>query len=138
MRVVVDTNIFISSFFGGNPAKIIELWREGRIILCLSNGIIDEYMDVLSRMALSGEVELKELLSLFKNGFNCVFTSNTPLLNIVVNDPDDNKFIETAAALDAEIIISGDKHLLSIGGYAGIKIISPGEFISKFFMQLRP
>ena len=36
MRVVVDTNVLISSFFGGNPKKVIDLWKAGDITLCLS------------------------------------------------------------------------------------------------------
>ena len=70
IRVVVDTNIFISSFFGGNPRKIIDLWKSGQIILCLSRPIIDEYINVLRRMGLQNERELEELLSVFAHGFH--------------------------------------------------------------------
>lgn len=40
MRVVVDTNIFVSSFFGGKPRKIIDLWKIGEITLCVSSPIL--------------------------------------------------------------------------------------------------
>ena len=103
------------------------MWKKGKITLCLTNNIIYEYIDVLGRMGLAGEKELRELLLLFQKGFNCVFTAKTPSIKIS-SDPDDNKFIEAAAALDAEIIISGDKHLIEIKRYAGIKIFKPKEF----------
>ena len=52
MRVVIDTNVFISSFFGGNPRKIIDLWRKEKITLCLSGDILEEYTKVLKRIGL--------------------------------------------------------------------------------------
>ncbi|MEW6201083.1 MAG: putative toxin-antitoxin system toxin component, PIN family, partial [bacterium] len=42
MKVVIDTNVFVSSFFGGNPRRIIDLWSKGKITLCLSKDILDE------------------------------------------------------------------------------------------------
>ena len=114
IRVVVDTNVFISSFFGGNPRKIIDLWKSGQIILCLSPPIIDEYVEVLQRMGLQNERELEELLSLFAQGFHVLFTSKTPNLKIIEKDPDDDKFIECAVALNSKFIISGGKALQDI------------------------
>ena len=132
IRVVVDTNIFISSFFGGNPRKIIELWKSGQTILCLSRPIIDEYVDVLRRMRLQNERELEELLSLFAHGFNVLFTAKTPNLNVVEKDPDDDKFIECAVALNSKFIISGDKALREIKDYMDIKIQSPKQFLDNY------
>jgi len=129
IRVVVDTNVFVSSFFGGNPRKIIDLWKSGEIFLCLSRPIIDEYIEVLHRLGLQNEKELDELLSLFAHGFHVIFTANTPNLNIVEKDPDDNKFIECAVALKAGYVISGDKALRVIQDYMGIKIVNPKEFL---------
>jgi hypothetical protein len=130
--VVVDTNIFISSFFGGNPRKIIDLWKSGQITLCLSRPIIDEYVDVLKRMGLQNERELEELLSLFAHGLHIIFTAKTPNLNVVEKDPDDDKFIECAVALNSKFIISGDKALREIKDYMGIKIQSPKQFLDDY------
>lgn len=129
IRIVIDTNIFVSSFMGGNPRKIIDLWKEGKITLCLSNDILDEYINVLKRIGLSDEDELAELLSLFSKGFNILFTMKTPKLEIVKENPDDDKFMECAIALKAEYIITGDKAILSLGQYMNIRILSPSEFI---------
>ncbi len=129
MRVVIDTNIFVSSFFGGNPRKIIDLWRKGNISLCLSKDILEEYVDVLQGVGLKEEEEIEELLSLFSKGINIIFTTRTPMIRVVKDDPDDDKFIECAVALKAEVIITGDKALRAMGEYMGIKISSPLEFL---------
>lgn len=129
IKVVFDTNVFVSSFFGGNPRKVVNLWKTGEVTLCLSRPIIDEYIEVLRRLGLQDEKELGELLGLFARGFHVVFTAKTHELHVVDDDPDDNKFIECAVALKAEHIITGDKALTSIQNYMGIKIVSPKDFI---------
>ncbi|MFN3740797.1 MAG: putative toxin-antitoxin system toxin component, PIN family [Thermodesulfovibrionales bacterium] len=50
-------------------------------------------------------------------------------MDVVKDDPDDNKFIATALALKAGFIVTGDKHLLSLKEYKGIKIVKPNEFL---------
>ena len=132
MRVVIDTNIFVSSFLGGNPRRIIDLWKKGRITLCLSKDILDEYFEVLQRIGLTNEEELKELLSLLSKGFNIIFTAKTPKIKAVKDDPDDDKFIECAVALKAEVIVSGDKAVKEIGDYMGIRILSPRQFVDQY------
>jgi putative PIN family toxin of toxin-antitoxin system len=132
IKVVLDTNVFASSFFGGNPRKVVNLWKTGEVFLCLSRPIIDEYIEVLQRLGLQDERELSELLGLFARGLHVLFTAKTPKLHIVEDDPDDNKFIECAVALKADFIISGDKALTAIQDYMGIKIVNPKEFITTF------
>ncbi len=132
MRVVIDTNVFVSSFFGGTPRKIIDLWKSGDITLCLSRDILDEYVKVLQRIGLQDESELKELLSLFARGFNTLFTTKTPKIRVVKDDPDDDKFIECALALKAKVIVTGDKSIKALGEYMGIKISTPQEFLKDY------
>src|SRR3989338_3485124 len=129
MKVVIDTNIFVSSFFGGNPKKIIDLWKKKKITLCLSHAVLDEYIDVLQRIGLTDEAELEELLSLFSRGFNILFTAKTPKIKIVKNDPDDDKIIEYAAALKADAVITGDKKVLAVKEYMGIRILTSQQFL---------
>jgi putative PIN family toxin of toxin-antitoxin system len=129
IKVVLDTNVFVSSFFGGNPRKIVNLWKTGEVTLCLSRPIIDEYIEVLRRLGLQDERELGELLGLFARGFHVVFTAKTQELHVVEDDPDDNKFIECAVALNADFIISGDKALTTIQNYMSIKIVNPTNFL---------
>jgi len=129
MKVVIDTNIFVSSFFGGNPRKIIDLWKNGNINLCLSKDILDEYIRVLRGIGLKEEEEIEELLSLFAKSFNILFTAKTLEIKAVQDDPEDDKFIECAVALKAEAIITGDRDLLELEEYKGIKIITPRLFL---------
>jgi hypothetical protein len=130
IRVVLDTNVFVSSFFGGNPRKIIDLWKTGAVTLCLSKPVVEEHIEVLRRLGLQNEKELDELLALFAQGIHILFSAHTPKLDVVLTDPDDNEFIECAVALKARFIVSGDKHLTDIKNYIGIKIVSPQEFLS--------
>ncbi len=128
-RIVVDTNVFISSFFGGKPKKIIDMWIDGQFTLCLSASIIEEYVLVLDRFLGKYDNEIDELLKIFSSGYNSIFVKNPKKLNIVKDDPDDNKFIECAVSLKAKYLISGDVHLKSIKSYLDIKILSPAEFL---------
>lgn len=129
MRVVIDTNVFVSSFFGDKPKKIIDLWKKGKIILCLSENIITEYIEVLYRLMGSDTKDIKDLLDLFSQGINILFTKSTPKLHVIKKDPDDNKFIECAVKLKADFIVTGDKALKEINQYFNIKILSPSDFL---------
>jgi hypothetical protein len=131
MKVVIDTNVFVSSFFGGPPRRIISLWKEQTLVLCVSEAILDEYIEVLQRIGLREETELKELLSLFAKGFNLQFCRRTPRLRVVEEDPDDDKFIECAVALRANVIITGDRALRAIGTFRGIQILTPQQFLKQ-------
>lgn len=137
IKVVIDANVFISSFFGGNPKKIIDLWKKGEIKLCLSREIVDEYIEVLRRFGLQNENELQELLNIFSEGHNIIFSATTPSLKIIEQDPDDNMFIECAVALGCSHIISGDKHLQQVKNYIRIKIVNPKEFLIQFQTIMR-
>jgi putative PIN family toxin of toxin-antitoxin system len=132
MKAVIDTNVFVSSFFGGKPKQVIDCWKQGRISLCLSAGILDEYVRVLQVLGLGSGTELEELLKLLASSQNIEFTRKTPRLKVVKKDPDDDKFIECAVALKADLIVSGDKSLLAVGKYQGIPILSPADFLTKF------
>ncbi len=132
--VVVDTNVFVSSFFGGKPKKVMDLWKTGDITLCISGPIVDEYVNVLRRLRLQDEAEPDELLRLFAVGHQALFAAKTPKLRIVVDDPDDDKFIECAVALRADFIVSGDQVVTEIQNYMGIKIVNPSGFLHEINM----
>lgn len=129
MRVVVDTNVFVSSFFGGNPKKVIDLWRNGEITLCLSKDVVDEYVEVMEHLRLPKKLT-SEVLTLFASGFNLIFAGKAPSLDIVSADPDDNKLFECAVALKAQIIVSGDKAVIGVRDYMGIKVENPQQFLA--------
>lgn len=127
VRVVIDTNIFISSFFGGIPRKVIDLWKRGRLTLCLSEPILSEYLDVIGRFNLSDE-EVRELLWLFKIRRNIKDVSPTRKVRAIKDDPADNKFLECALEAKADYIVSGNEHLKKLGTYKGIRILPPVIF----------
>jgi uncharacterized protein len=130
MRVVVDTNVFVSSFFGGPPRQIIDQWKHGKITLAVSSDLIDEYVEVLNRLGLSANL-LQELLELLASGYNLVFTAKTSPLQILKQDPDDNMLFECAVALESKVIVTGDKAVRSIGRYMDIAVMTPAEFLAR-------
>ena len=127
MRAAIDTNVFVSSFFGGIPLKVIEYWFSGRLTLCVSKSILKEYFDVLNRFEFADKSLLYRLMSAFERNFNLLFVNNPREQMWIKEDPADNKFIACALALKAEHIVSGDVHLRKLKAIENIKIVSPAE-----------
>ena len=134
MKVVIDTNVFISSFLSpkGTPRLIIDLWKTGQVTICLCAEILTEYLEVLARMGLSGEPELKELLDLFRTRQQIDFVVIDNDLHIIEADPADDKFLECALKSRAACIVSGDKHLKGLVEIEGTPILSPAEFMIRW------
>jgi uncharacterized protein len=131
LRLVIDTNILISSFFGGNPKKVIDLWRRGTAILCLTEEILEEYFRVLARFPIKPETKNK-LAAILQEGRNIELINPSRNFVVVQDDPEDDKFIDCAIEAQADYIISGDKHLLRLRDYRSIPIYSPKEFLHIF------
>ncbi len=129
MRVVLDTNVFVSGvFFTGPPHQILNAWRNGRIQILLSEEILKEYQRVGE--ILSGEhpeVDLGPFIELIAN--NAELTQPQQLPRPICDDPDDDKFLACALAGKSRLIISGDKHLLKVSGYKGIQVLRPRKFV---------
>lgn len=129
MRAAIDTNVFVSSFFGGIPLKVIEHWFSGRLTLCVSKPVLKEYFDVLSRFEFEDRSLLYRLMSAFEKNFNLLFVNNPKEQLWIKEDPADNKFIACAIALKSEYIVSADAHLKKLKNIGKIKIISPVEML---------
>jgi len=129
MKVVIDTNVFVSSFFGGNPRRTVDYWFSGRLILCVSRAILKEYFDVLGRFQFDREDLVIRLITSFEKGLNILFVDTPKDQNWIKDDPEDNKFIACAISLHAEYIVSGDPHLKRVGEVEGVKIVSPREML---------
>lgn len=128
MKVVLDTNVFVSGvFFTGPPFKILDAWRKKRVRLVLSPEIFDEYQRVGEALGkkFSG-VELESVLALL--AAHAEFVEPPPLAQPVCEDPDDDKFLACAKAAKCRHVVSGDKHLLKVSGYEGIQVFRPAEF----------
>lgn len=130
MKVVIDTTVFVSSVFGGPPRDVVEKWFQQRITLCLSEEIFREYHRVLREIGAVSEVEERDLISAFVSGEGVLYVNDPPSVAVVDEDPDDDKFIACALALDADYIVSGDSDLLALDSYLGTPIRSPQAFLS--------
>jgi len=123
-----DTNIFISAFiFGGLPRKLLEIARAGLIKLTTSPVLLDELERKLRRKFNWDEPILAET----RNDLEqlCDITSTTQSITHIQADPDDDRVLEAAIAGRADYIVSGDKHLLKLGEYEGIRILTVRQFI---------
>ncbi len=135
MKVVLDTNVLISGiFFGGPPLEILGAWKDGRIELLISNEVLDEYQRVAWKLAEKlSDVDVERILQIIRDHSILVSTSGVSVA--VCSDPDDDKFIECAIAGNADVIVSGDRHLLEIGMYESTPIITPRAFLDQFLDQ---
>jgi len=132
MKIVLDTNVFISGvFFTGPPYQILNAWRSGKLKVILSKEILEEYIRVgeeLSRQF--SEVDLKPALELI--ALNATFVLVPKLSAQICSDVDDDKFLSCAVSGNCDFIISGDKHLLQIKEYCGVKILTPRKFFDTY------
>jgi len=130
-RIVVDTNVLVSSFFGGKPREVMELWRDGQFVLCLSDEIVAEYLEVLARFG-HAKQEAQEFLAMVSEGERVAFVTPRERIRAVLADPEDNRFLECAVTAEAEMIVSGDRHLLGLGEFRGIPIVDPAALLAWF------
>jgi putative PIN family toxin of toxin-antitoxin system len=129
MRVVVDTNVFVSSFFGGKPRKVVDYWFSGSLTLCVSKPILKEYFDVLGRFEFEDDTLLLRLITAVERRYNILFVENPEEEQWIADDPADDKFIACAIALKAMYIVSGDSHLIGKGKIGNIEIPPPSEML---------
>ncbi|MBE8540560.1 putative toxin-antitoxin system toxin component, PIN family [Geoglobus acetivorans] len=134
-KIVLDTNIWISIFFNKTLSKEFgDLFRSGKIEVYVSEEILKEIArvleypkikTVLEKAGMDSKEVLKEISGISK------VVNPEKKLEIIREDPEDNKFLECALESGAEYIVSGDKHLLGAGEFEGIKIIPAREFIER-------
>jgi putative PIN family toxin of toxin-antitoxin system len=129
MRLVLDANIFISAFYwGGNPQKIIDRIIEGIDTLFISNEIIGEVTDVMSRPKFKSSPEIIDafIKTIEKTGKKIYITGTVTGIS---RDKDDDSKIECGMMCNADFIITGDDDLLVLQEYKGIKIVTPQEYL---------
>lgn len=136
IRAVYDTNILISGTLAPNltpPAQILDAAIAGHVSLITSEILVDEYRDVLSRnfaqkrLASIGKTA-DELIADYRHLVEIV--QPTIISPVIASDPDDDHVLACAVGGSAEYIVSGDKHLLSLGQYQSVKICTAREFLS--------
>jgi putative PIN family toxin of toxin-antitoxin system len=128
MRVVADTNIFISALmFGGLPGRFLDLALCRRFTLFTSRALLDELDEKLRGKFAVSENDALAIRRKIEGSANVVEPDFQ--LIAVPNDPDDNRVLECAVASKAKFIVSGDRHLLQIGCYKGIAIVTVRRFL---------
>jgi putative PIN family toxin of toxin-antitoxin system len=131
-RVVLDTNILVSAIIAkGKPRDLLRLAIQRRYLLIKSKETIEEFVEVLQRpkfkMTRNEVIKAKNVL--VKTGKTIRVTSKR---KVAEEDPDDNIFINTAMDGNADYIVSGDPHLLSLSDYKGIEIVTVSDMLKKF------
>lgn len=104
MKVVLDTNVFLSAvFFGGVPGRVLQAWRDRRFDVILSVPIFNEYQQAGERLtARFGGLEIERVLMLLAS--SCEFVDPVPLPQQICTDPDDDTFIACALAAHCSVI----------------------------------
>jgi putative PIN family toxin of toxin-antitoxin system len=137
MRLVLDTNVFISGvFFSGPPFDILNAWRTDKVEIVISPEILDEYRRVGDELAEHyPKIELAPFLELLVAKARIIHVP--PLDERICSDPDDDKFLACALAGQTKFICSGDKALLKISGYRGITVVTPRAFVDRYLQKKR-
>ncbi|ODS83053.1 MAG: putative toxin-antitoxin system toxin component, PIN family [Cytophagaceae bacterium SCN 52-12] len=130
-KVVIDTNVIVSALIQKNyPFLIInELFLEGKVIVCISEELMREYFEVLSRPKFARFPD-------FANGAKSVLAeigSKAELFDPeikldIISDQDDNMILELADESEADFIITGNTNDFTMSAYKNTKIVTPREY----------
>jgi putative PIN family toxin of toxin-antitoxin system len=132
-KVVLDTNVWVSAIlWGGLPAKILSSAEEKSIEIILSEEILREINRILGYNRLR---EVYEKAGVSKDELMSIIATIGRLVDVVTrldavpDDDSDNRILECALDGDAEYIVTGDRHLLQLGHFRKVKILSVHEFM---------
>ncbi|MBF0490365.1 MAG: putative toxin-antitoxin system toxin component, PIN family [Candidatus Omnitrophica bacterium] len=129
MKLVLDTNVLISAImFGGKSREILEMGISGKIKIATSQDILKEFAEVLvgKKFRVSVSVVQQTIHELSQIAEVVIVTDR---INLIKNDPDDNRILECALSAKANYIVSGDSDLLTLKKFKRIKILSPNDFL---------
>lgn len=129
MKVVIDTNVFISGiFWKGPPRKILLEWQLNKFQMILSAAILNEYRRVVDEMSSRyGTIDVDDLFEVV--GLNSILVQPIRFTRPVCKDPNDDMFLEAAISAEAKYIVTGDKKLLELDGYGNLSILKPAGFL---------
>lgn len=130
LKVVLDTNVLVSSLLvkAGLPAQVVQAWRERQYILVTSPDLIAEVRATLSyprlrrKYALTDE-NVEGLIDLLEHDA-LVVPGQAQATGVIPADPADEMVLACAVDAEADVIVSGDLHLLALGDYQGIPILT--------------
>lgn len=136
IRFVLDTNVLLSIALPRNRLRsLVEAWQEGRCRLLLSSEIFDEYLRVLTypKFRLPPD-HIKRILEQEVRPY-AELIHVTSQVNVITADPTDNKFLACAVDGHADVIVSGDRHLLVLKQYRGIAILTARQFLDSLAIE---
>lgn len=133
LTVIYDTNTVISAYgFNGTPEDAVKFGFHDDVAVFVSPAIIEEYERVLGYEHLPFTAdEQASIIPEFRELADARLDPSTPDFDVVDDDPDDDKFLELAAASGADHIVSGDNHLLDIETFRGTSILQAREFLDE-------
>ena len=131
MKIVCDTNVLVSGFlFGGHPRRILDMASRGSVTNVTSPALLREVEDVLHRPKFGLQPrQVSQIVALFRDTFE--FVVPTRRISVVAAGPTDNAVLEAAVTAAADVIVSGDKHLVQLKPRLRIRILSPAQFMKE-------
>ena len=128
MKVVFDTNVFVAALTlpGGRGDQAIRKIVEGEDSLAFSRPILDELLSVLARKFARDREELARVAVFLSNLGEIVEPVES--LAVLADEPD-NRILECALAANARLIVTGDRAMLALGEYRGVRIVSLGTYL---------
>lgn len=129
MRVLLDTNVLVSAvLFGGVPQQLVESALAGDLDLVTSPVLMSEFERVLyAKFKLRGT-----FAATVRGEFEALAEVVEPVeVPRILRDVPDNEVLAAAVAGRAELIVTGDKELLELGQYQGIRVVSPREMLER-------
>ncbi|MCG2686317.1 putative toxin-antitoxin system toxin component, PIN family [Candidatus Parcubacteria bacterium] len=127
LRIVVDTNVFVSAFiWGGRPKRVIKKWLGGKFILLLSPFLLSEIILVLKRFDFS-QGDLQKIRHILENN-SLKFLPEGKVK--VCRDEKDNQVLDLCLAGQADFLVTGDKDLLTLKKFRRTQILSPKELLT--------
>jgi len=128
IRVVLDTNVYISALlFGGLPGSLLDIAFLQSFVLVISPALLDELDE---KLLLKFEISVEDT-AIIRGKLESIAEIISPdlVLNVVEDDPDDDRVLECAVKGDVDYIVTGDRHLLKLGVYEGISIVTVRQFL---------
>ncbi len=127
-RITLDTNVFVSALISeGTSRQVLDLARSGVVTLILSPFILEETADVLRAKMGWDEGRIRTALEMIKGFSTLVLPEKN--LSVVKEDAQDNRIVECAVCGRAAFLVSGDKHILSLKEYQGIRFVTPRDLL---------
>jgi len=142
MKVVLDTNVYVSAFIkpSSPPGRILDALVAARFDVVLSDAILNEVTGVLDRPQVARYLRrpplwTAEFLVALRRAARLV---EPTIVRAVAADPADDLILGTAIAGAADYLVSGNNHLLDLGSFQGIPIVTPRQFLDILALSDEP